>query len=75
MYAKKYIDSVSEKERVQGRESEREACPEVSRYKPVLHCNTLQHTATHCHTLQHVAAHCHTLPHTATHCNTLALWE
>jgi len=31
----------------------------------VLHCNTLQHTATHCNTLQHTAMHCNTLQHTA----------
>ena len=47
----------------------------------LLHCNTLQHTATHCNTLQHTAIHCdtvqhaaircNTLQHTATHCNTL----
>ena len=29
----------------------------------VIHCNTLQHTATHCNTLQHTAAHCNTLVH------------
>ena len=37
----------------------------------LLHCSTLQHTATHCYTLLHTAAHCSTLQHTATHCNTL----
>jgi len=33
----------------------------------VLHCSTLQHTATHCNTLQHTATHCNT----QTHKNTL----
>ena len=48
----------------------------------ILHCNTLQHTATHCNTLQHtnwpgtrsaarLPQHYITLQHTATHCNTL----
>ena len=32
----------------------------------ILHCSTLQHTATHCNTLQHTATHCNTLQHTAT---------
>ena len=27
----------------------------------MVHCNTLQHTATHCNTLQHTATHCNTL--------------
>ena len=40
--------------------------------RALLHCNTLQHTATHCNTLQHTATHCNTLQHTATHCNTLS---
>jgi len=30
----------------------------------LIHCNTLQHTATHCNTLQHTATHCNTLQHT-----------
>jgi len=51
----------------------------------VVHCNTLQYTATHYNTpatcflrghvgcqlsLQHTAAHCNALQHTATHCST-----
>jgi len=35
------------------------------------HCNTLQHTATLCNTLHRTASHCTTLPCTATRCNTL----
>jgi len=39
-----------------------------------IHCNILRHTATHCNilhcnTLQHTATYCNTLQHTATHCN------
>ena len=41
------------------------------RLRYILHCNTLQHTATHCNTLQHSATLCNTLQHTATHCNAL----
>jgi len=37
----------------------------------IIHCNTLQHTATHCNILQRTATHCNTLQHTAAHCNTL----
>ena len=37
----------------------------------LVHCNTLQHTATHCNTLQDTATHCNTMQHNATHCNTL----
>jgi len=47
----------------------------------VLHCNTLQHTATHwnalqrtvmrCNALQRTAAHCNALQRTGTHCNAL----
>ena len=37
----------------------------------MVHCNTLQHTATHCNTLQHIATHWYTLQRTAAHCNTL----
>ena len=33
----------------------------------VIHCNTLQLTATHCSTLQLTATHCNTLQLTATH--------
>jgi len=33
--------------------------------RPMLSCNTLQHTATHCNTLQHTATHCSTLQHTS----------
>jgi len=29
----------------------------------LIHCNTLQHTATHCNTLQHTATHCNILHH------------
>jgi len=51
--------------------------------KALLHCNTLQHTATrcnalprtrtatHCHALQHSATPCNTLQHLAIHCSTL----
>jgi len=51
--------------------------------KRLIHCNTLQCTATHCNTLQHTATHVwcrvdtrrwkatYTLQHTATHCNIL----
>jgi len=34
-------------------------CPYCNLYS-VMHCNTLQHTATHCNTLQHTATHCNT---------------
>ena len=45
---------------------------EAAPYCCVLHCNTLQHTATHCNTLQHTATHCNScvggLPSSAPNC-------
>jgi len=37
----------------------------------LIHCNTLQHTATRCNTLQHTATHCNARQRTVLHCNTL----